>query len=215
MKACPGLEAFGLDISRIRADEVRAGGDRPPASRQRHRAAVSRQQLQSRDLAQHHPQSRPRRLHHGAARRSQRVSPGRAFVQVDSYRTPEQKAVFEDWVLTAKFHDYPDGWIKLFERPATPATTTGRSSNEARPCRTATCSAPRSTPSTSRDGARRAARDTGGASSTCRSTSRRCTSAAAFSCTEIVDCIYNGLMRPGVATANRPTPSSCRRATAA
>jgi len=28
---------------------------------------------------------------------------------------PEQKAVFEDWVLTAKFHDYPDGWLKLFK----------------------------------------------------------------------------------------------------
>ena len=26
----------------------------------------------------------------------------------------EAKAVFEEWVLTAKFHDYPDGWIKLF-----------------------------------------------------------------------------------------------------
>jgi len=43
-----------------------------------------------------------------------RVSRGSAFVQVDSYRTPEQKAVFEDWVLTAQFHDYPDGWLKLF-----------------------------------------------------------------------------------------------------
>lgn len=49
-----------------------------------------------------------------ALRELQRVSGGRAFVQVDSYRTPEQKALFEDWVLTAKFHDYPDGWIKLF-----------------------------------------------------------------------------------------------------
>lgn len=49
-----------------------------------------------------------------ALRELQRVSNGRAFVQVDSYRTPEQKAVFEDWVLTAKFHDYPEGWLKLF-----------------------------------------------------------------------------------------------------
>ncbi len=49
-----------------------------------------------------------------ALRELQRVSNGRAFVQVDSYRTPEQKAIFEDWVLTAKFHDYPEGWLKLF-----------------------------------------------------------------------------------------------------
>ena len=35
-------------------------------------------------------------------------------MQVDSYRTPEQKEIFESWVLTAEFHDYPDGWLKLF-----------------------------------------------------------------------------------------------------
>ena len=45
----------------------------------------------------------------------QRLSGGKAFVQVDSYRTPEQKEIFESWVLTAEFHDYPDGWIALFE----------------------------------------------------------------------------------------------------
>ena len=38
----------------------------------------------------------------------------RAFVQVDSYRTPEEKELFESWVLTAFFHDYPDKWIELF-----------------------------------------------------------------------------------------------------
>ena len=60
---------------------------------------------------------RPQHQQHDVAalQELQRVSNGRAFVQVDSYRTPEQKAVFEDWVLTAKFHDYPDGWLKLFE----------------------------------------------------------------------------------------------------
>lgn len=45
----------------------------------------------------------------------QRISGGRAFVQVDSYRTPEQKGVFESWVLTALFHDYPEGWLQLFK----------------------------------------------------------------------------------------------------
>lgn len=49
-----------------------------------------------------------------ALRELQRVSSGRAFVQVDSYRTPEQKAIFEDWVLTARFHDYPAGWLEVF-----------------------------------------------------------------------------------------------------
>ena len=44
----------------------------------------------------------------------QRLSRGKGFVQVDSYRTLEQKEVFESWVLTAEFHDYPDGWKSLF-----------------------------------------------------------------------------------------------------
>ena len=49
-----------------------------------------------------------------AMREIQRVSNGRAFVQVDSYLTPEQKEIFESWVLTAEFHDYPGGWLKVF-----------------------------------------------------------------------------------------------------
>ena len=43
------------------------------------------------------------------------LAPGRGFIQVDSYRTPEQRQVFLDWVLTAEFHAYPEGWLELFE----------------------------------------------------------------------------------------------------
>ena len=43
-----------------------------------------------------------------------RVSRGNKFVQVDSFHTEEQKAIFESWVLTAEFYDYPEGWLKLF-----------------------------------------------------------------------------------------------------
>jgi ubiquinone/menaquinone biosynthesis C-methylase UbiE len=49
-----------------------------------------------------------------ALREIERLAPGRAFIQVDSYRTPEQKALFEEWVLTAKFHGYPRDWVALF-----------------------------------------------------------------------------------------------------
>jgi len=45
----------------------------------------------------------------------QRVSNGNAFVKVDSYRTPDQKQIFESWVLTAQYHDYPDEWLRLFD----------------------------------------------------------------------------------------------------
>jgi hypothetical protein len=37
------------------------------------------------------------------------------FLQVDSYRTPAQKEIFESWVLTAYTHDYPDGWRRIFD----------------------------------------------------------------------------------------------------
>ncbi len=48
------------------------------------------------------------------AREMERLAPGKGFIQVDSYRTEEQKEIFESWVLTAKFYDYPDGWIEVF-----------------------------------------------------------------------------------------------------
>jgi ubiquinone/menaquinone biosynthesis C-methylase UbiE len=50
-----------------------------------------------------------------ALKEMQRLAPGKGFVQVDSYRTPQQKEIFESWVLTAKFHDYPNGWESLFD----------------------------------------------------------------------------------------------------
>lgn len=50
-----------------------------------------------------------------ALREINRVSKSSAFVQVDSYTSIEEKKIFEDWVLTAEFHDYPDGWLSLFE----------------------------------------------------------------------------------------------------
>jgi ubiquinone/menaquinone biosynthesis C-methylase UbiE len=49
-----------------------------------------------------------------AIREIERLAPGKGFIQVDSYRTPSQKAIFESWVLTARFYDYPDGWLKVF-----------------------------------------------------------------------------------------------------
>lgn len=49
-----------------------------------------------------------------AVQEMERLAPGKGFIQVDSYRTPEQKVLFESWVLTAMHHDYPDGWQHLF-----------------------------------------------------------------------------------------------------
>lgn len=111
---CPGLEVFGVDISRY-------------ALMTCHPDVIGRIHLGSADddlpfpdgsfacvlsLNTIHNLPRPRCLK--ALREIQRLSGGRAFVTVDSYHTPEQKEIFESWVLTAEFHDYPDGWKAAF-----------------------------------------------------------------------------------------------------
>jgi len=115
MKAMPGLEAFGLDVSKyalMHAEPEVIGrlhlGNalELPFPDNSFKAVISLNTIHNLD----------RDGCIQALREIERVSGGHAFVQVDSYRTPEQKAVFEDWVLTAKFHDYPDGWIKLFKQ---------------------------------------------------------------------------------------------------
>lgn len=114
MLECPGLEAFGLDISRyallhapaevIGRLHLGSGDDLPFPDR-------SFDCVLSLNTIHNFPRSRAV----VAMREIQRVSGGRAFVQVDSYHTPEQKEIFESWVLTAEFHDYPQGWLKLFQ----------------------------------------------------------------------------------------------------
>jgi ubiquinone/menaquinone biosynthesis C-methylase UbiE len=113
MTACPGVEAFGVDVSRYALmhcepeviGRLHLGNALDlPFPDNSFAAAISLNTIHNLD----------RDGCIQALRELQRVSGGRAFVQVDSYRTPEQKAVFEDWVLTARFHDYPQGWIQLF-----------------------------------------------------------------------------------------------------
>jgi ubiquinone/menaquinone biosynthesis C-methylase UbiE len=113
MKVCPGVEAFGVDVSKyalmhcepevIGRLHIGNAVDLPFPDGS-FKAVISLNTIHNLD----------RNECKRALGEIQRLSDGQAFVQVDSYRTPEQKALFEDWVLTAKFHDYPDGWIKLF-----------------------------------------------------------------------------------------------------
>lgn len=49
-----------------------------------------------------------------SCREIERLAPGMGFIQVDSFNNKKQKEIFESWVLTAKFYDYPSGWIKVF-----------------------------------------------------------------------------------------------------
>jgi len=113
MLECPGLEAFGLDISRY-------------ALMHCEKEVIGRLHLGSAEslpfpdrsfdcvlsINTIHNLHRPRAVI--AMREIQRLSGGRAFVQVDSYRTSEQKEIALSWILTAEFHDYPEGWLKLY-----------------------------------------------------------------------------------------------------
>ena len=113
MKACPGLEAFGLDISEyalMHCEPETVGrlhlGDarKLPFPDNSFDAVISLNTIHNLD--------RPDLI--TALREIERLAPGKGFVQVDAYRTPEQKQLFLEWVLTANYHDYPAGWIELF-----------------------------------------------------------------------------------------------------
>ncbi len=113
MKVCPGLEAFGCDVSSyaIQHGEPElvgrlhlASADSLPFPDNSFACVISINTIHN----------LPRERAIIAMKEIQRLSNGRAFVQVDSYHTPEEKAIFESWVLTAEFHDYPDGWLDVF-----------------------------------------------------------------------------------------------------
>jgi ubiquinone/menaquinone biosynthesis C-methylase UbiE len=113
MLECPGLEAFGLDISHyalLRCPLEIVGrlhlgsADSLPFPDRSFDAVLSINTI--------HNLARADAVK--AMREIERLSGGRAFVQVDSYLSPAQKETFESWVITAQFHDYPDGWLKLF-----------------------------------------------------------------------------------------------------
>jgi SAM-dependent methyltransferase len=114
MLACPGLEAFGLDISYY---AIMHG--EPEVTGRLHLGTAEKLVFPDHSfdcvlcLNTVHNFPRPRAIK--VMQEIERVSGGHAFVQVDSYHTPEQKEIFESWVLTAEFYDYPQGWIELFE----------------------------------------------------------------------------------------------------
>lgn len=113
MTVCPGLEVFGIDVSGYALMHCE-----PEVVGRLHLGSCVSLPFPDRSFAAVisintiHNVERPDVLRSLAE--IERLAPGRGFVQVDSYRTPEQRALFMDWVLTAKFHDYPDGWIAAF-----------------------------------------------------------------------------------------------------
>lgn len=113
MTVCPGLEVFGIDISdyALKKCEPQVIGrlhkgtaDQLPFPDNSFDAVISLNTL--------HNYSREGVI--VALKELQRVSKGKSFIQVDSYLTQEQKKLFESWVLTAEFHDYPEQWLTVF-----------------------------------------------------------------------------------------------------
>lgn len=51
-----------------------------------------------------------------ALREIQRVSGGRAYLQVDAYRSEKEREIFLDWVLTAETFGKPELWLELFKQ---------------------------------------------------------------------------------------------------
>jgi ubiquinone/menaquinone biosynthesis C-methylase UbiE len=113
MLECPGLEAFGFDISRyalMNCEKEVIGrlhlGDAValPFPDRSFDCVISLNTI--------HNLTRADVVI--AMREIQRLSGGRAFVQVDSYRTPEEREIAVSWIITARFHDYPEGWLKAY-----------------------------------------------------------------------------------------------------
>jgi ubiquinone/menaquinone biosynthesis C-methylase UbiE len=114
MVECPGLEAFGVDISRYAlmhcerdvAGRLQLGSaESLPFPDRSFDAVISINTL--------HNLSRERVI--VAIKEIERLAPGHAFVQVDAYYTPEQRELFMQWVLTAEFHGYPEQWLQVFK----------------------------------------------------------------------------------------------------
>src|SRR5215468_8930534 len=114
IKVCPGLEAFGLDIS-----EYALMHCEPEVVGRLHLGNCVKLPFPDGSFAATiainvvHNLDRAECIR--AVREIERLSPGRAYIQVDSYRTPAEKEMFLSWVLTAKTHHDPAGWRQLFE----------------------------------------------------------------------------------------------------
>jgi ubiquinone/menaquinone biosynthesis C-methylase UbiE len=113
MKVCPGLDAFGVDISEYALTHCE-----PEVVGRLHLGSCERLTFPDNSFAAVISLNTIHNCERDGVVRSlreiQRLSGGRAFVQVDSYHTEEQRHLFLDWVLTAKYHGYPDEWKQVF-----------------------------------------------------------------------------------------------------
>lgn len=114
MAICPGLEVFGLDIS-----EYALMHCEPEVVGRLHLGSAKSLPFPDNSFDAVLSINTLHNLERGDVLKAlgeiQRLSGGRAYVVVDSFFNEEQRALFESWVLTAKFYDYPDVWRRVFE----------------------------------------------------------------------------------------------------
>ncbi len=113
MKVCPGLEVFGVDIS-----EYALMHCEPEVVGRLHLGNCVRMPFPDNSFAAVVAINVVHNLERShcitAVREIERLAPGRGYIQVDSYRTTEERELFLSWVLTAKTHYDPAGWRQLF-----------------------------------------------------------------------------------------------------
>lgn len=114
MKVCPGLEAFGLDIS-----EYAMMHSEPEVVGRLHLGSMTKLPFPAKSFDAVICINTLHNLERAdcitAIKEIERVGrEGKAYIQVDSYRTESEREIFMDWVLTAHTHYYPNDWRQLF-----------------------------------------------------------------------------------------------------
>jgi cyclopropane fatty-acyl-phospholipid synthase-like methyltransferase len=113
MKVCPGLEVFGLDIS-----EYALLNCEPEVVGRLHLGNCVKMPFPDASFSAVVAINVVHNLDRDdcitALKEIERLAPGRGYIQVDSYRTSEERELFFSWVLTAKTHYDPAGWKQLY-----------------------------------------------------------------------------------------------------
>jgi len=111
---CPGLNVYGLDISKyalrlspedVRGKLINASCEELPFSDNEFDAVISINTI--------HNCKRQGVIK--SLKEINRICKGNSFIQVDAYHSEQQKREFLDWVLTAEFHGYPEDWFEVFK----------------------------------------------------------------------------------------------------
>jgi SAM-dependent methyltransferase len=114
MQVCPGLQAFGLDIS-----EYAVMNCEPEVVGRLHLGDATHLPFPDKSfqcvisINTIHNLERTGCI--AALKEIERVAPGKGFVQVDAYRSPAERKVFEDWMLTAMTYGMPPDWVAILE----------------------------------------------------------------------------------------------------